>query len=125
MEKQKVLDLLVSDNWACELKLYDEQMILMASISSGKICLEEAYTASIDNFTLISHYSGDTSITSLSQRMKLFRDAAKDAKLGVGTSIIQTRFMIDFSSTVLLAVLSALLVVLKMIDQFIRPMRNP
>jgi hypothetical protein len=125
MKMQRVLEQLAMDNWACELKLYDSQMILMASTASEKTCLEEGYTASTDDFTLISHYSGDTSITSLSQRMTRFRDAAKDAKLEVGTSIIQTRFMIDFSSTVLLAVLSALLVVLKMIDQFIRPMRNP
>jgi hypothetical protein len=125
MKVQKVLDLLVSDNWACELKLYDAQMILMASASAQKICLEEGYTASTDNFTLISHYSADASINNFSQRMTRFRDAAKDAKLEVSSSIIEARFMIDFSSTILLAVLSALLVVLKMIDQFIRPMRNP
>jgi hypothetical protein len=125
MKMQRVLDLLVSDNWACDLKLYDAQMILIASASAQKICLEEGYTASTDNFTLISHYSADADITNFSQRMTRFRDAAKDAKLEVSTSIIQTRFMIDFSSTILLAVLSALLVVLRMIDQFIRPMRNP
>ena len=125
MKMQRVLELLVSDNWACELKLYDAQMTLIASASAQKICLEEGYTASTDNFTLISHYSADASITNFSQRMTRFRDAAKDAKLEVGTSIIQARFMIDFSSTILLAVLSALLVVLRMIDQFIRPMYNP
>ena len=32
--------------------------------------------------------------------------------------------MIDFSSTILLAVLSALLIVLRMIDQLMRPMHN-
>ncbi|MDG1869473.1 MAG: ATP-binding protein, partial [Candidatus Thioglobus sp.] len=37
---------------------------------------------------------------------------------------IKTRFMIDFSSTILLAVLSALLIVLRMIDQLMRPMHN-
>ncbi len=124
MKMQRVLDLLVSDNWACELKLYDAQMALMASFSSEKICLEEGYTASTDNFTLIAHYSADASITSLSQRMTRFRDAAKDASLELNSSIIKTRFMIDFSSTVLLAVLSALLVVVRMIDQLMRPMHN-
>ena len=124
MKMERVLGLLVSDNWACELKLYDAQMILMASISSETICLEEGYTASTDNFTLISHYSADASITNLSHRMTRFRNAAKDAKLELSTSIIETRFMIDFSSTVLLAVLSALLVVVKMIDQLMRPMHN-
>jgi len=56
--------------------------------------------------------------------MMRFRDAAKEAELELNSSIIQTRFMIDFSSTILLAVLSALLVVLRMIDHLMRPMHN-
>ena len=48
--------------------------------------------------------------------MTRFMEAAKNAELTVNSSIIQTRFMIDFSSTILLAVLSALLIVLRMID---------
>jgi nitrogen fixation/metabolism regulation signal transduction histidine kinase len=124
IEMQRVLELLIMDNWACQLKLYDEKMILVASITSEKVCLNDGYTASTDEFTLISHYSADASITSLTQRMTRFRDAAKDAKLEFKLSIIRTRFMVDFSSTVLLAVLSALLVVLRMIDQLMRPMHN-
>jgi hypothetical protein len=56
--------------------------------------------------------------------MTRFRDAAKEAELTLNSSIIKTRFMIDFSSTILLAVLSALLVVLRMIDHLMRPMHN-
>ena len=56
--------------------------------------------------------------------MTRFRDAAKEAELELNSSIIKTRFMIDFSSTILLAVLSALLVVLRMIDHLMRPMHN-
>ena len=124
MKMQRVLEQLIMDNWACQLKLYDNKMILVASITSEKVCLNDGYTASTDEFTLISHYSADASITSLTQRMTRFRDAAKDAKLELNSSIIRTRFMVDFSSTVLLAVLSALLVVLRMIDQLMRPMHN-
>ena len=124
MKMQRVLEQLIMDNWACQLKLYDNKMIVVASITSEKVCLNDGYTASTDEFTLISHYSADASITSLTQRMTRFRDAAKDAKLELNSSIIRTRFMVDFSSTVLLAVLSALLVVLRMIDQLMRPMHN-
>jgi nitrogen fixation/metabolism regulation signal transduction histidine kinase len=124
MKMQRVLEQLIMDNWACELKLYDIQMILVASTTSEKICLEDGYTASTDDFTLISHYSADASITSLSQRMTRFRGAAKDAKLELNSSIIKTRFMVDFSSTILLAVLSALLIVLRMIDRLILPMHH-
>jgi len=122
---QIVLNLLVQDNWACELKLYDSLKNLVAQSKSDTVCLADyAYTASTDEFTLTAHYASDISISNLTSRMMRFRDAAKDAELKLNSSIIQTRFMIDFSSTILLAVLSALLVVLRMIDRLMRPMHN-
>jgi len=121
---QIVLNLLVQDAWACELKLYDALMNLVASSKSELVCAADGYTASTDEFTLIAHYSPDISIASLTSRMTRFRDAAKEAELTLNSSIIKTRFMIDFSSTILLAVLSALLVVLRMIDHLMRPMHN-
>ena len=122
---QIVLNLLVQDNWACELKLYDALKNLVAQSKSDTVCLADyAYTASADEFTLTAHYASDMSISNLTSRMMRFRNAAKEAELTLNSSIIKTRFMIDFSSTILLAVLSALLVVLRMIDQLMRPMHN-
>ena len=121
---QIVLNLLVQDSWACELRLYDALMNLVAQSKSELKCSADGYTASTDEFTLITHFSSDISIDSLTSRMTRFRDAAKEAELTLNSSIIQTRFMIDFSSTILLAVLSALLVVLRMIDHLMRPMHN-
>ncbi len=121
---QVVLNLLVQDSWACELKLYDAVMNLVAQSKSELVCAADGFTASTDEFTLIAHYSSDISIASLTSRMTRFRDAAKEAELTLNSSIIKTRFMIDFSSTILLAVLSALLVVLRMIDHLMRPMHN-
>jgi len=121
---QIVLSLLVQDAWACELRLYDALMNLVAQSKSELVCSADGYTASTDEFTLIAHYSSDISIDSLTSRMTRFRDAAKGAELTLNSSIIKTRFMIDFSSTILLAVLSALLVVLRMIDHLMRPMHN-
>jgi len=119
-----VLNLLVQDSWACELKLYDALMNLVAQSKSELVCAADGYTASTDEFTLVAHFSPDISIASLTSRMTRFRDAAKEAELTLNSSIIKTRFMIDFSSTILLAVLSALLVVLRMIDHLMRPMHN-
>ena len=120
-----VLNLLVQDDWACELKLYDALSNLVAHSKTDAVCLADyAYTASTDEFTLNAHYSSDMSITNLTSKMMRFRDAAKEAELTLNSSIIKTRFMIDFSSTILLAVLSALLVVLRMIDHLMRPMHN-
>ena len=124
-QMQSVLNLLVSDFWACELKLYDSQMNLTAtSKRDDSICLTDGYTASTDAFTLIAHFASDINIESLISRMTRFRDAAKDAELTLNSSIIKTRFLIDFTSTILLSVLSALLIVLRMIDQLMRPMHN-
>ncbi len=122
---QTVLNLLTSDFWACELKLYDSQMNIAASSKRvDSICMADGYTASTDEFTLIAHFAPDINIDSLTSRMTRFRDAAKDAELTLNSSIIKTRFMIDFTSTILLTVLSALLIVLRMIDQLMRPMHN-
>jgi len=124
-QMQSVLNLLVTDFWACELKLYDSQMNLAATSKRvDSTCLLDGYTASTDEFTLIAHYSSDINIESLVSRMTRFRDAAKDAELTLNSSIIKTRFLIDFTSTILLSVLSALLVVFRMIDQLMRPMHN-
>ena len=123
-QMQIVLNLLVQDSWACELKLYNQQMNIVASSKSDALCLDDGFTASTNEFTLIAHYASDFSIRSLTSRMTRFRDAAKDAELTLNSSIIKTRFMIDFSSTILLTLLSALLIVLRMIDQLMRPMHN-
>ena len=122
---QSVLGLLTSDYWACELKLYDSQMNLAASSKRAEAnCMVDGYTASTDEFTLIAHFTLDINIDSLTSRMTRFRNAAKDAELTLNSSIIKTRFMIDFTSTILLSVLSALLIVLRMIDQLMKPMHN-
>jgi len=122
---QQVLNLLVRDNWACELRLYDNVKNLVAESNSDKKCSTDyVFNASTDEFTLTAYYASDLSISNLTSRMMRFRDAAKEAELELNSSIIQTRFMIDFSSTILLTVLSALLVVLRMIDHLIRPMHN-
>ena len=122
---QVVLNSLVQDDWACELQLYDALKNTIAQSKSDNVCLADyGYTASTDEFTLTAYYASDISISDLTKKMTRFRDAAKDAELSLNTSIIKARFMIDFSSTILLAVLSALLIVLRMIDQLMRPMHN-
>ena len=124
-EMGKVLEQLVIDDWACELTLYDNKMNLVATQkNTERNCLKDGYTASTNQFTLVARFSLNYNIDSLTKRMTRFRNAAREAELTLNNSIIKTRFMIDFSSTVLLAVLCALLVVLRMIDQLMRPMHN-
>ncbi len=122
---QIIINSLVQDNWACELKLYDSLKNLIAQSKSARVCLADyGFTATTKEFTLTAYYAPDKTTSDLTKNMTRFMEAAKNAELTVNSSIIQTRFMIDFSSTILLAVLSALLIVLRMIDHLMRPMHN-
>ena len=61
---QIVLNSLVQDEWACELKLYDALKNIIAQSKSDKICLADyGYTASTNEFTLTAYYDSDISIT--------------------------------------------------------------
>ena len=54
---QIVLNSLVQDDWACELKLYDDLMNLVAQSKSATVCLPDyGYTASTSEFTLTAYY---------------------------------------------------------------------
>ena len=124
-KKQALLNNLVKDDWACELKLYDALGNLVVQSKSDAVCLADyGYKASTDEFTLIAHYRQDMGISNLIKRMLRFRDGVIEAEYTLTYSIIKTRFMIHFSSTILLAALSALLIVLRMIDHLMRPMLN-
>lgn len=124
-QMETVLNQLILDNWACELAIYNSDMNIVATAkSASKICLQESYKASSNDYILLANYTIDSAIESLSSRMIKFRDAAKNANLETNVSIIQKRFIIDFSSTVALGVIIALLLVLRSIKQLVMPMQN-
>ena len=77
-----------------------------------------------DYIILSGIYLSDVPLTDLLNRMNDFRQSAKNVKLKLSTTIVQTRFLIDFSTTILLTILSALLIVFRMMDQLMRPMNN-
>ena len=58
---QYVLNTLVQDGWACELKLYDPLMNLVAQKKSELECNPEGITASSDKFILVAKYIRDIS----------------------------------------------------------------
>ena len=97
-QMETVLNQLILDNWACELAIYNSDMNIVATAkSASKICLQESYKASSNDYILLANYTIDSAIESLSSRMIKFRDAAKNANLETNVSIIQKRFIIDFS----------------------------
>ena len=69
-------------------------------------------------------YATDPGLSNFLLQVGAFTKRTKGIKFDLNTSITQKRFMIDFSSTVLLAVLSALMLVFRMIEKLMRPLNN-
>jgi hypothetical protein len=115
-------DALVIKKWACSIKIFDLKMKPKSTAKSDIKCGKDGYSYTGENFSIITNFESDIVVSSLTNRMKRLKNA--EIKLSVNSNIINTRFIIDFSSTVLLTVLSALLVVFKMIDDLMRPLNN-
>ena len=69
-------------------------------------------------------YASDPGLLGFLQQVQNFTRRTESIQFSLNTSITQKRFLIDFSSTVLLSLLSALLVVLKMIENLMQPLHN-
>ena len=73
---------------------------------------------------IVAVYATDPNLLSFLGQVKGFYNYANAIKFDVNTSLTQKNFLLDFSSTVLLTILSVLLIVFRMIDQLMRPMHN-
>jgi len=69
-------------------------------------------------------YATDPGLSGFLSQVSQFTKRTKNINFDLNTSITQKRFMIDFSSTVLLAVLSALMMVFRMIEKLMKPLNN-
>ena len=76
------------------------------------------------NMTVV--YGTDPHLLRFLGQVKGFSNLVKSIEysFNVNTSLTQKSFLLDFSSTVLLTILSVLLIVFRMIDQLMRPMHN-
>jgi two-component system nitrogen regulation sensor histidine kinase NtrY len=81
-------------------------------------------TSNQDLFVVDVVYATDLGLLGFLSQVRGFASAAQNIKFEINTSITQKRFMIDFSSTVLLAILSALMVVFRMIERLMKPLNN-
>ncbi len=69
-------------------------------------------------------FKTDPGLLGFLNNVKKFSDATKGMKITVNTSITQKRFLIDFSSTILLTILSVLIIVMSMLERLMRPLYN-
>ncbi|SMN11733.1 Nitrogen regulation protein NtrY [uncultured Candidatus Thioglobus sp.] len=74
--------------------------------------------------SLTAVYATDPHLLRFLRQVKGFYNFAKNISFDVNTSLTKKRFLLDFSSTILLAILSVLLIVFNLINQLIRPMYN-
>ena len=81
-------------------------------------------SADKDFFVVDVVYAADPGLLGFLSQVESFTQRTKNIEFDLNTSITQERFMIDFSSTVLLAVLSALMLVFRMIEKLMRPLNK-
>lgn len=73
---------------------------------------------------LTAVYATDPHLLRFLRQVNGFYDFARTIIFDVNTSLTQKRFLLDFSSTILLTILSLLLIVFRLIDHLMRPMHN-
>ena len=146
---QIFIESLVKKNWACQITLIDhnnniigqtghiddcgvnntalstdaspnKQDMVKASLSSDYINKDKT----TQNLAVEIIYPVDLVLLNFSQRVKYFSDVAKSVKFSANTSITSKRFIIDLSSTILLTILSALMIIFNMIQRLIQPLHN-
>ena len=148
-----LLNRLVQDGLACKLSLFNSKNELIVETENTEQCFplhkdkvnSDKHYIFIENekdnliqiklhlediegleeYNVLSAiYPSNTDLTLLLRQLGNFKESIKNAKLEISTTIIETRFLIDFSTTILLTILIALVVVLRMIDKFMLPMNN-
>ncbi|MDC9714443.1 MAG: ATP-binding protein [Gammaproteobacteria bacterium] len=97
-----------------ELKLFQVQM--------STHYLNKKFDKKILDLTAV--YATDPHLLRFLGQVRGFYGFASTLTFDVNTSLTQKRFLLDFSSTILLTILSVLLIVFRMIDQLMRPMHN-
>ncbi|SFV84912.1 Nitrogen regulation protein NtrY [hydrothermal vent metagenome] len=141
---------LINKKYACSLVLKDEKNKIIAQAAQKDVCVaddnqsltipkaEEARLLEVQAFIpylsaknskkvlhLTAIYAVDPYLLRFLNQVNGFYEFAEDISFGgINTSITQKRFLLDFSSTVLLTILSVLLIVFRLIDQLMRPMQN-
>lgn len=141
---------LVDKKYACSLVLKNEKNELIAQAVQKNNCVAEdnqsltvskpketrflEVPAVIDyigekgnkkSLYLAAVYPVDPYLLDFLDQVNGFYNFAEKISFGnINTSLTQKRFLLDFSSTILLTVLSVLLIVFRLIDQLMRPMHN-
>jgi len=97
--------------------LYEEEQKKLLQVDMSTRHLTRRPTKEYMN--IVAVYATDPNLLRFLGQVKGFYNYAKKIKFDINTSLTQKSFLLDFSSTVLLTILSVLLIVFRMIDQLI------
>jgi len=75
-------------------------------------------------FVIDVMYTTDPGLLSFLRQVRAFSNRTKTITFSANTAVTQKRFLIDFSSTVLLAILSVLMIVFRMMNHLMKPLHN-
>ncbi len=143
---QIFLNGLVAQGWACQITLRDIQQKIIGKTRLLKNCgMTRQQTERLPNSAQLNDtiqvemstksnahgyleihaiYHTGPDLLSFVERVKRFGNATSLIKFSLNTSITQKRFLIDFSSTILLTILSVLMIVFRMMDHLMKPLHN-
>lgn len=92
-----------------------------------QVKMSERYLSRVSGksfFVVDAVYKADPGLLGFLARMENFTQRTRGIEFSLNTSITQKRFLIDFSSTILLAVLSVLMLVFRIIEKLMKPLNN-
>ena len=76
------------------------------------------------NMTLVVFYSKNTALSKIVSQINNFKQGVKNANITLNSTIINSQFLLDFSTTILLTLLSILMIVLKMLEKIMLPLNS-
>lgn len=105
-----------------DLIAFEDEVLKLFQVQMSTHYLSKKSTEKVLDLTAV--YATDPHLLRFLGKVKSFYDFASTISFNVNTSLTQKRFLLDFSSTILLTILSVLLIVFKMLEQLIRPMHS-
>ncbi len=147
-----VLNKLTASTSACKLMLWQDDKIISSSddnniecdvwenykVSNKIFSVEEhvdkntlftqlplkSIISSSSNLILFAYYFKNKDLGVIMNTVKLFQQKIKKAKILLSYTILAKQFLIDFSSTIVLTLVSLLIISLKMIEKIMVPLNN-
>jgi nitrogen fixation/metabolism regulation signal transduction histidine kinase len=118
------LQTLVEDKWACEIRIQHKQT--QGDIVTKNTCQPNQAVVNINSgdFTISIKHNTNLQDINATNKFNQFNRFISNIHFSVNTLTTQRRFMIDFSSTILLTILAMIMLVHKMFQRIMKPLND-